>query len=130
MKTAIALILALATAPAWAADFVFNVPVRLNNLDARVTSMLMSCSISSPSGNLGVGTQRIAIPASGDYNATVRVEVSAREGMNPAEATGFMCDLQTGGGIRLSGGGVGAGPEYARRPGTGGASSIGGPIPR
>jgi hypothetical protein len=134
MKTAIALILALVTTPAWAADFVFNVPVRLNNLDARVTSMVVLCSISSPSSSLGFRAERIAIPTSGDYNNTVRVEVSAREGMNPAEATRYRCDLITEGGVPLGGatgaGRVGGAPEYASRPGTGAVFGVEGPIQR
>jgi hypothetical protein len=128
VKTAIALILALATAPAWAADFVFNVPFRLNDIGTNV--MVVSCGVANEGGDvLGLGSGRITIPPGGDYSGSVRVEVSVREGTNPARATRFDCWLQSAGGIPLD---IPSRrpPEYAIRTGTSPVLRVSGPIRR
>ncbi len=128
MKTAIALILALATAPAWAVDFVFSVPVSLNEIGTNV--IMVYCGVANARGDdLGLGSGRLTIPPGGDYSGLVRVEVSAREGTNPAGATRFECYLASVGGIPLDTPSRRP-PEYAIRTGTSPVLRVSGPIRR
>jgi hypothetical protein len=82
---------------AFAADFTFNVPVNLQDYQQPSTyvgsSQSIWCTVIAGTAEIGRGHTPLAIPASGNYNATVSVAVTLRAGTHASDATGYRCWL-------------------------------------
>lgn len=115
----IALILSLAGATAAsAADFTFNIPLRVENVPSMET-VTVKCLVSSVRvgepyaagrGNVVGQGQTTVRPVDGGYNGVVRVEVNA-SGINPASsAQSYSCNLSASGAATT-------GATYAASPG-------------
>lgn len=77
-------------------DFTFNVPVSLQDYTQPTSvsgsSQSVYCSVYNASGGeVGRGRTPIAIPASGNYNATVTVAVTMISGHATSQATDYKC---------------------------------------
>jgi len=102
---------ALAGAPAFAADFTFDIPVVIENVPS-ATSALVSCYVSIvPPGGVyaaggtnivGRGERSITITG-GAFRGTVTVEVNASGLHLPAAARSYNCSLQQVNGRALTG---------------------------
>lgn len=94
---------------AFFADFTFNVPVNLQDYQQPSTYVGSSQSIycvvikGAPGGSapieIGSGRTPIAIPASGNFNATVTVAVTMRSGHAASEATDYRCYFTVADGV-------------------------------
>jgi len=77
------------------ADFTFQVPVSLQDYQQPASvvgsSQSVWCSVSAGTAELGRGHTPLAIPASGNYSATVTVQVSVRPGTRASDATDYKC---------------------------------------
>ena len=76
-------------------DFTFNVPVSLQDY-VQPSSVLGStqsvyCAVLAGTTEIGRGHTPIAIPASGNYNATVSVQVTVAAGHRASDATDYKC---------------------------------------
>ncbi len=80
---------------AFFADYTFNVPVNLQDYQQPSSyvgsSQSIYCVVLTGTTELGTGRTPIAIPASGNFNATVTVAVTMRSGHAPSEATDYRC---------------------------------------
>ena len=77
-------------------DFTFNVPVSLQDYkqppSVAGSSQSIYCGVYNAAGaQIGIGRTPIAIPASGNFNATVTVEVTVASGHRASEATDYKC---------------------------------------
>lgn len=80
--------------PTWAAAFILNVPVNINNLPPDITELRVVCGVETePFTYMAKGFTVITIPSSGSYNDTVRVETHFVSGMARAIASSYRCQL-------------------------------------
>ena len=92
-------------------DFTFNVPVNLQDYQQPSTYVGSSQSIycvvikgTTPGSGaapveIGTGRTPIAIPASGNFNATVTVAVTLHSGRTASEATDYRCYFTVADGV-------------------------------
>ena len=93
-RFAATLVLAAVTTAASAEDFVFNVPLRYANLDARLGYVEITCSIygRSLSDFMVSGTERANFDSSGNYSGTLRIAMNMPPGSRrAAEAREYVC---------------------------------------
>ncbi len=141
-RTAIRLLAALTAAacaaPAGAADFTFDVPVRVDNLPS-LTSIAVQCAVYTayPGGRIiEVARSGPVTVSGGRYEGTVTVEVTNRSLTPSTDARAYRCSL-VGVGTARTGSGYTLSPDnfvdvYARATGHSlvtANNQIGGPIP-
>jgi hypothetical protein len=128
-----AIIPALLSLLAAFSDFTFSVPVSLQDYHQPSSvvgsSQSIYCGVYTPAGaQIGVGRTPIAIPASGNFNATVTVEVTVASGHRASEATDYKCWFAVADNMpastKLTDG------ELKARPGTTPVLLVSGRIPR
>lgn len=87
---------------ALAADWTFQVPLRLVSLHPELNPVAVECFVSkvAPPGQaassanvLGRNRVSVTLPAGGSLSSTVSVPVTASAGKNPAEAVYYKCSL-------------------------------------
>ncbi len=89
-------VLALVPALASAADFTFKVPLQIVNLDERVSSVKVSCTVNLKGGKSSTTTS-LSVPIDpGTGNVTAAetlVGVNAPPGVDPRDAINYRCKL-------------------------------------
>lgn len=85
-----------ATTAVNAEDFVFNVPLRYANLDARIVTRVVNCHVYSDAARTdlvaGTGSGRANMDSSGNYTGTLRIAFNARPGRNAADGRYYRCN--------------------------------------
>jgi hypothetical protein len=81
-----------------AEDFNFAVKFDIKNLLLNITDIKVACIVSPDNRfltefQIGSGTKKVKVPASGSISQTVKVRFSATPGKNPADATDVACSL-------------------------------------
>lgn len=128
-RFAAAFAITVATTAVNAEDFVFNVPLRYANLDARIAGRQVNCNVYSDAARTdlvaGTGSGRATVDSNGNYTGTLRIAFDARPGRNAADGRYYRC----------SGGFFYTSPTtdpsvLNRRPGTPFVDRVDGEIPR
>ena len=93
------LVTGLSSAVAQATDFTFRVPLRLTNIDPRMSTIVVDCYVSkdgyaSAASLIGRNRVTVRIPSTGDLSTTVTVPVSADSGKDPRQAAYYGCYLK------------------------------------
>jgi hypothetical protein len=96
LAAAISLIALASAAPAFADDYTFTVPLRIENMD-HATGGLVACGIYNRSGPipraLGPGGQTWFTITDGNYSGNVVVPVNLGSGYTRADATHWQCHV-------------------------------------
>jgi hypothetical protein len=88
------------SAPAFAEDFTFIVPVDVQNLAPEINRMTVSCSVGVLPGTPGVrarliGAGRADIPISGSYRGDVTITFNASLAGDAGYANSYTCSIPT-----------------------------------
>lgn len=84
-----------------AEDFNLGMKTVLSNLHPDVTAVKVECFANDNTGtgrggfkkNVGEGNTKVKVAVNGVINQTILVKFNANSGINPADATGFICGL-------------------------------------
>ena len=82
-------------------DFTFNVPVSLQDYvqpgSVVGATQYIRCNVLAGTSQIGTGSGAIMIPASGNFNGTVAVQVTVNAGHHASEVTDYKCWFDIGG---------------------------------
>ena len=88
------LILSLPALPLQAADFVIDVPIKLERLMDDVGEVMVSCvAMNADEDVIGQGRQKLAL-SGGSYEGTLQVSFDADYGKSPNDATRYTCTMR------------------------------------
>jgi len=90
----LSLFFCLPVMPAHAADFVIQVPIKLQRLMENVREVMVSCvAMNEDEDKIGAGRQKVTLSGE-SYSGTVTVSFDADYGNNPNDATQYTCTLR------------------------------------
>lgn len=100
---------------AQAADFTFNVPVDVQNMEVEYTEGRVTCTVFESNTELGTGQQFFGLDSFGNHDDTLNVAVNVEFGA-PEQVDRYECKLamrnDNGDFVVIDGGGLGLGGSF------------------